>query len=75
MKWLNCTFLNKSNPQETCPSQRNDPNLHGFCIIFVVFAKVLVIAVCLLKIADRLVFGDPRGSIWDVYGDLSGLFI
>ena len=30
------------------PSQRNDPKSLGFCIIFVVFAKVLVIAVHVL---------------------------
>ena len=30
----------------TCQCQRNDPNSLGFCTIFVVFAKVLAIAVC-----------------------------
>ena len=34
---LKCIFLIKNNP--ICPCQRNDPKSHGFCIIFVVFAK------------------------------------
>ena len=40
----------KATLKNTCQYQRNDPKLLGFCIIFVVFAKVLVIAVCIYNV-------------------------
>ena len=37
----------------TCQGQRNDPKSLGFCTIFVIFAKVLVIAVHYIHLFRR----------------------